>query len=147
MRAAEGSRHSSSRGDKAGNSRSKSIKQRSKTSHRYAVFDKWAGTSLRTCLYTHTECTEGRPIFICSTENGPAFQQSPRVQPRSEEKCPPSVFSHPARAGGATGCCAVFSSMMRMMKLILLLILIIIRPGLNVQSAPHSEPAPLSRHL
>ena len=96
MRAAEGSRHSSSRGDKAGNSRSKSIKQRSKTSHRYAVFDKWAGTSLRTCLYTHTECTEGRPIFICSTENGPAFQQSPRVQPRSQEKCPPSVLSHPA---------------------------------------------------
>ena len=41
------------------------------------------------CLFVHTKhCAKGRSIFSRSTEDGPAFPESPRVQPRSPQKCP-----------------------------------------------------------
>ena len=48
------------------------------------------GPALRCVLVcTHKTFTKGRSIFSHSTENGPAFPYSSRVQPRSQEKCQP----------------------------------------------------------
>ena len=61
---------------------------------------KRAGTSLCTC-HSHTKFTKGRSIFSRSTENGPAFPQSSRTQPRPKEKCWPSspVDHRPGQCG------------------------------------------------
>ena len=48
---------------------------------------------------THKTITKGRSIFSRSTGNGSAFSQSFRVQPRSQEKCRPSVCSDQVRSG------------------------------------------------
>ena len=40
---------------------------------------------------THKTFTEGRSIISRSSENGPAFPQASRVQPRSQETCQPSL--------------------------------------------------------
>ena len=50
-----------------------------------------ARCSLRCVLVcTHETFTKARSICSRSTENGPVFPQSSRVQPRSQEKCQPS---------------------------------------------------------
>ena len=41
---------------------------------------------------TRKAFTKGRSIFSRSTENGPAFPESSRVQPRSQEKCQAFCF-------------------------------------------------------
>ena len=48
------------------------------------------------CVHTKT-FTKGRSMCSRATENGPAFPQSSRVQPRSQEKCQPSSATHSAK--------------------------------------------------
>ena len=50
------------------------------------------------CTCGHKALTKSRFIFSRLTENGPAFLQSPRVLPRSQEKCRPSSARHTCQA-------------------------------------------------